>query len=82
MIKFSELLEQVVVEVTAKAAVGRKLGGGVVVKHDAKWKKNQKTKKKWAKTSAGKKSAKMSKIRTSKTSYRPKQRQGKYRAQT
>lgn len=81
MNSFIELLEQAVDENTPKAAVGKKLGGGVIVKHDSNWKMAQRQKRKWEKTPAGKKSAKMSKIRTSKSSYIHKKRQGINRAQ-
>ena len=80
MKKFIELLEQVVDEATPKAAGGKRLGGGVIVKHDAKWKMNKRKKKKWSKTSQGKKSKKLSKIRTGKSSFRHKKRQGVQRA--
>jgi len=79
---FNELLESVLSEIKPKPAQGKKLGGGIKVKHDADWKMAQKKKKKWAKTSAGKKSLKKSKIRTGKASYRPKERQGVNRAKT
>lgn len=81
MKKFVDILDEVLSEVTPKAAGGKKLGGGVIVKHDSAWKMKKRKKAKWAKTAQGKKSAKLSKIRTSKSSFIHKKRQGVQRAQ-
>lgn len=80
MKNFIDILTEVLSEVTPKVGSGKRLGGGVIVKHDAKWKMAQRKKKKWTKTAQGKKSARMSKIRTSKSSYIHKKRQGVNRA--
>jgi len=53
-----------------------KLKGGKKVVHDAKWRKAQKKLKKYLKTSKGKRSAAISKKKTSRAGYIPKERIG------
>ncbi len=94
MISFSNILEETTAEITESLLLelntsmtkkyskggSKKLGGGKLVIHDAKWKKQQKLKRKWARTAKGKLSKKLSGMRTTRAGYKHKERKGKYRA--